>query len=111
MYIPFFIMYYYFLLPLPSHCLLCFCCNLAELDYRPIDVEVTFEIDETEKTEQILIFDDQFLEELETFSLSLEAINNLDEGAFPVVVIDELINITIIDDDGMCNFNISLPCF
>lgn len=71
-------------------------------------MEVTFEIDEIEKTEQILIFDDQFLEELETFSLSLEPINNLDEGAFPVVVIDELINITIIDDDGMCNFKISL---
>ena len=103
MYISFF---HNFPLPLLLYCLLFCCCNLAESDYQPIDVVVTFEIDETEKTEQILIFDDQFLEELETFSLSLEAINNLDEGAFPVVVIDGLINITIIDDDGMCNFKI-----
>ena len=62
---------------------------------------VTFETEETETTQQILIFDDRFLEDSETFSLVLEPINNLDEGAFPVVVIDDTINITIIDNDGM----------
>ena len=62
---------------------------------------VTFEIEETQKTEQILIIDDQFFEESETFFLMLDPINNLDEGAFPVVVFDDIINITIIDEDGM----------
>ena len=74
--------------------------STGEGDFQPIDVVVTFETEETEKTQQILIFDDRFLEEPETFFLVLEPINNLDEGAFPVVVIDDTINIIIIDNDG-----------
>ena len=50
--------------------------------------------------EQILILDDFFLEDDESFSVSIEPINNLDEGFFPVVTTDDSVIITIFDNDG-----------
>ena len=61
---------------------------------------MTFEIDEVLKTEQILILDDPFLEEVEFFNISIEAINNLDEGFFPVILSNSSETIAISDNDG-----------
>ena len=63
---------------------------------------ITFVIEETEKTEQIVILDDPVLEDVEFFTISIEAINDLEAGAFPVVAIDNSVVISMEDNDGGC---------
>ena len=64
----------------------------------PIDIILTFSIEETIKTEQIIILDDSVFEDLEFFVVSVEAIN--EEGDFPVVTVDSNVAIAIEDTDG-----------
>ena len=61
---------------------------------------ITFAIEETEKTEQIVILDDAVLEDIKFFTISIEAINDLEAGDFPVVAIDTSVVISMEDDDG-----------
>ena len=54
------------------------------------------------KIEQIQIQDNSLLEDFEFFTLSLEAIVNLEEGNFPVVTPDNTATVQIEDNDGRC---------
>ena len=65
---------------------------------------VTFDIDELEKTEQIIILEDPLLENPETFLINVEPINDLEAGFFPVITVDNTATITIVDNDGKYDY-------
>jgi hypothetical protein len=77
-------------------------------DYVPIDIILTFSIEETIKTEQIIILDDSVFEDLEFFVVSVEAIN--EEGDFPVVTVDSNVAIAIEDTDVVVIGYNPAPC-
>ncbi len=70
--------------------------HAAGRDYASIDEVITFAIDDLVYEGSLLILDDEGVEELETTSLQIEAL----EGVFPVAVVNAVATVTITDDDG-----------
>ena len=65
-------------------------------DYQVVEGEtIKFEVEETRKDLSIIIVDDEALEELEYFNVSIRAV----PGAFPVVVKNSQALVEIVDND------------
>ena len=75
-----------------------YCCSFAvsdELDFKPLFMNVTFDAEVNEKVVQIIIVNDNILEHVEEFSVTIEPV----PGVFPVAVIDGNVRVELSDND------------
>ena len=66
-------------------------------DYQPLDVEVAFDVEDTEQIVTTTITDNDRLEGVESFTATIVALESL----FPVaVVMNATVTVDIVDDDS-----------
>ena len=71
-------------------------CSADGNDFVAVNDTITFGVEETEKEMLIFIVDNSALEEVEQFTVKIEAIS----GDFPVAVLNSTVTVTITDNDG-----------
>ena len=71
-------------------------CSTDGDDFVAVNNTITFGVEETEKEMLIFIVDNSALEEVEQFTVKIEAIS----GDFPVAVLNSTATVTITDNDG-----------
>ena len=66
-------------------------------DYQPLNVEIAFDVEDTEQIVSTTITDNDRLEGVESFTATIVAL----EGPFPVaVVMNPTVTVDIVDDDS-----------
>ena len=66
-----------------------------DLDFEPLEMNITFDTSVTEKVVQILISNDDMVETTEMFTVNITAV----DGLYPLKVLDSELRLDIIDND------------
>ena len=77
---------------------------LAATDFKFDEMNVTFQVPDREKLVTVFILNDDIVERDESFSIMITPV----PGVYPLQVLDPLVMVDIIDDDGKLSLLSSL---